>query len=69
MFDDVLLMIILFSKAIFYFDVADCTFPATWSGRWFQQGKEGPLIVNSTHFLDKKCSLKVEDKFLTYEGR
>ncbi|XP_011499736.1 PREDICTED: uncharacterized protein LOC105363683 [Ceratosolen solmsi marchali] len=47
--------------------VSDCKFPPAWSGRWFQDGKEGPVIVNSTHFLDRKCKAKNREKYLTTE--
>ncbi|XP_014204767.1 uncharacterized protein LOC106636780 [Copidosoma floridanum] len=44
-----------------------CKFPESWNGRWFQYGKEGPVIVNSTHLLDRKCIENNQDTYITYE--
>ncbi|XP_014231125.1 uncharacterized protein LOC106655313 isoform X1 [Trichogramma pretiosum] len=45
----------------------ECQFPAAWSGRWFILGKEGPIITNTSHFLDRTCISKVEDTYLTHD--
>ncbi|XP_058793422.1 uncharacterized protein LOC131665520 isoform X1 [Phymastichus coffea] len=59
-----LLMLLVMSHAA----VKDCSFPSTYSGRWFQMGKEGPIIANSTHLLDRRCiARKGNDTFLTYD--
>lgn len=49
--------------------LSDCLFPTEWSGKWFQYGKPGPVVVNSTHLLDRKCVDKNGDTFLTSEEK
>ncbi|KAJ8688442.1 hypothetical protein QAD02_024237, partial [Eretmocerus hayati] len=45
-----------------------CKFPTLWTGKWFQHGKQGPVMANSTHILDRKCVLRKDDMFLTEEN-
>ncbi|CAH0712862.1 unnamed protein product, partial [Brenthis ino] len=46
-----------------------CTFPAEWTGSWFQSGYIGLIAINSTHIQSKgECSeTESYDKFLLYD--
>ncbi|CAH2056145.1 unnamed protein product, partial [Iphiclides podalirius] len=48
-----------------------CTFPADWTGSWFQSGNPGLIAINSTHIQSKGECYESEsyDKFLLYDRR
>ncbi|XP_072948588.1 uncharacterized protein [Epargyreus clarus] len=61
-------VVLLLSLAV-YSSYGGCTFPADWTGSWFQSGIPGLIAINSTHIQSKgECSeTESYDKFLLYD--
>ncbi|XP_017877886.1 uncharacterized protein LOC108623702 [Ceratina calcarata] len=61
-------MLILFLLSLGDARLADgsCEFPATWTGEWYQYGKIGSIIVNSTVLGDKTCVERSEQSYIVF---
>ncbi|XP_046975811.1 uncharacterized protein LOC124541924 isoform X1 [Vanessa cardui] len=62
-------VVVLLSIAVYSSYGGGCTFPAEWTGSWFQSGYLGLIAINSTHIQSKgECSeTESYDKFLLYD--
>ncbi|XP_023936992.2 uncharacterized protein LOC112045140 isoform X2 [Bicyclus anynana] len=62
-------VVLLLSLAVYSSYGGGCTFPAEWTGSWFQSGFPGLIAINSTHIHSKgECSeTEAYDKFLLYD--
>ena len=60
---------ILISHSEFHVSGA-CEFPVSWKGKWFQYGRETPVIVNATVLGGRSCIERNKprsDMFIVYE--
>ncbi|XP_045771075.1 uncharacterized protein LOC123871357 isoform X1 [Maniola jurtina] len=65
----VMRVVLLLTLAVYSSYGGGCTFPAEWTGSWFQSGIMGLIAINSTHIQSKgECSeTEAYDKFLLYD--
>ncbi|XP_041971043.1 uncharacterized protein LOC121727334 [Aricia agestis] len=64
-----LLRALLLLTTAVYSSHGACTFPAEWTGNWFQSGVPNAIGINSTHIHNKGECAETEafDKFLLYD--
>ncbi|XP_050685747.1 uncharacterized protein LOC126980182 isoform X2 [Leptidea sinapis] len=68
-FGGILSRVYLLLSLTVYSSYGGCTFPAEWTGSWFQSGIPSLIAINSTHIQMKgECSeTESFDKFLLYD--
>ncbi|XP_012528487.1 uncharacterized protein LOC105832246 [Monomorium pharaonis] len=43
-----------------------CEFPSSWSGEWYQYGKQHTVVINTTVLGERACIERMDDKYVVY---